>query len=145
MLGEENIILAVSRNNPLSKESSLKLADLSEERFVSVLSDSPFYEITTHMFLEAGFKPQFAAEDQDYNQVFAFVANDFGIALAPEITWFGRWRKEIAAVPISDVHRKRYLYLKWPENTIMNWATLRFRDYLIEHFNQHYGFTCSLS
>ena len=48
------------------------------------------------------------------------------------------------AFPSSDIHRKRYLYLKWPENTVMNAATLRFREYLINHFNTEYGFTCKL-
>lgn len=145
LLGEERVIIAVSRENPLSHNDSLRLADLANEEFVSVLSDSPFYEIASHMFLEAGFKPNIIAEDQDYNQVFAYVANNFGIAVAPEITWFGRWKKDIAAIPISDIHRKRYLYLKWPENTIMNWATLRFREFVIDHFNSNYGFTCSLN
>ena len=143
-LGEERVIIAVSRNNPLSERKSVRLADLADEQFVSVLSDSPFYKIVSDMFVEAGFEPHVIAEDQDYNQVFSYVANDFGIAIAPEITWFGRWRKEIASIPISDVHRKRYLHLKWPENTIMNWATLRFRDFVIDYFNETYGFTCQL-
>ena len=143
LLGEEDIIVAASNRNPLSDLDSVNLADLSHQKFISVLSDSPFYSIATHMFLQAGFKPHIVAEDKDSNRLMAYVANDFGIAIAPRITWFGKWNKSVSAIPINDVKRKRYLYLKWPEDGIMNWATLRFRDYIIDHFNSEYGFTCS--
>lgn len=144
LIGEEDVVIAASHQNPLSKLKSINLADLSDKQFVSVLSDSPFFSIASHMFLQAGYKPEIVAEDQDYNRVMTYVANDFGIAIAPSITWYGKWRKSIAAIPINDVKRKRYLYLKWPENSIMNWATLRFRDYIINHFNTEYGFSCSV-
>lgn len=144
MLGEEDIVLAVSKDSPFAQRESVRLADLENERFLSVLSDSPFYELCAQMFAQAGFEPHIAAEDQDHNRILTYTANDFGVALAPSITWLGNWKRAVAAIPISDVHQKRYLYLKWPENTMMNWGTLCFRDYLIEYFNTTYGFTCSL-
>lgn len=27
----------------------------------------------------------------------------------------------------------------------MGWATLRFRDYVVKHFNKKYGFTCGVT
>ncbi len=143
LLGEEDIVVATSLNHPLAHEKSVQLASLSSETFVRVLPSS-LYSITSHMFTEAGFRPNTIIEDQDFNHILAFVANDFGITLAPRITWFGRWKDEIARIPISDVHRKRYLYLKWPENAILSWATLRFREYIVNYFNKTYGFTCGL-
>lgn len=140
LLGEEQVCLAVSRNNPLSKVENVSLASLSNAPFVSTLCDSPFYSIITEMFSQAGFKPNTVIEDQDYNRVMSYVAHDFGIALAPSITWFGRWREQVTSIPLNDIHGKRYLYLKWPENSVMNWATLRFRDFVIKHFNERYGF-----
>lgn len=142
LLGEENIILAVSPRSTFANRESIELASLSNEWFVSVLSDSPFYNLSASMFAQAGFEPKFIAEDQDYNRILAYVAHDFGIALAPSITWFGTWKEEVIKIPISDIQRKRYLYLKWPENEIMNWATLQFREYVIKHFNENYGFSC---
>lgn len=144
LLGEEDICLAVAKDNPLAKRKSVKLADLSEESFVRVLPSS-LYELTSSMFLEAGFVPHVVIEDQDFNRILSYVSSDFGVCLAPHITWFGRWKKHVVRLPISDVKRKRYLYLKWPENTVMNWATLRFREYVIEYFNTVHGFTCSMN
>ena len=143
LLGEEDIAVAVSRKNPLSKLESVELASLSDQQWITVLG-SHFNFIASHMFLEAGFHPIVALEDQEASHIMAYVAEDFGLTIAPSITWFGRWNDQIAHVPISDVKRKRYLYLKWPENTVMTWATLRFRGHIIEFFNENYGFNCSL-
>lgn len=142
LLGEEDVVLTVSRNNPLCESKSVPLAGLANEAFVSTLSDSPFYQITQEMFHKAGFKPNIVIEDQDYTRVMSYVANDFGIALAPSITWFAKWTDKVIKVPLSDVHRKRYLYLKWPENTAMSWATLKFREYVVDYFNENYHFEC---
>ena len=144
LLGEEDIVLAVSRENPLSQRESVALCDLSSERFVSLLPGT-LYDLVESMYMEAGFKPNVVIEEQDYARILAYVAEDFGITLAPAITWFGKQQQTgVAKIPFNDIHRKRYLYLKWPENTVMNTATLRFRDYLVEHFNTLYGFTCKI-
>lgn len=145
LLGEEEVCVAVAKTNPLAKYESIPLIALSNAAFVSTLFDSPFYKIISEMFNQAGFEPNTVIEDQDYNRVMSFVAHDFGIALAPSITWLGRWSEQIATIPLSDIHRKRYLYLKWPENSVMGWATLRFRDYVVKHFNEKYGFTCGVT
>lgn len=144
LLGEEEVCLAVAKTNPLSQNKSVPLVALTNAPFVSTLYDSPFYKIFSQMFSQVGFEPNTVIEDQDYNRVMSYVSHDFGVALAPSITWFGKWSDTVAAVPLSDIHRKRYLYLKWPENSIMSWATLRFRDYVVKHFNETYGFTCGI-
>ena len=143
LLGEEDIVLAVSRKNPLSQRSSVALRELANEQFVSLLPGT-LYDIIESMYLEAGFKPNIVIEEQDFARNIAYVREDFGITLAPAITWFGKKDRGVARIPISDIQRKRYLYLKWPENTVMNTATLRFREYLINHFNTEYGFNCKL-
>lgn len=142
-LGEEDIVLAVAKTNPLANRSSVALSSLSNEKFISVLG-SRYSDIVTHMFLEAGYHPNIVVEDQEADRMMGYVSRDFGITLAPAITWYGTWHDTVASVHLSDVHRKRYLYLKWPENTVMSWATLRFREHLIEHYNSRYGFTCSV-
>lgn len=143
MLGEEDIVLAVSKKNPLANRSSVALSSLSNEHFISVLG-SRYSEIVSHMFLEAGFRPNVIIEDQEADRMMGYVARDMGVTLAPAITWFGRWNDKVAALHLSDVHRKRYLYLKWPENTVMSWATLRFREHVINHYNTLYGFSCTI-
>lgn len=68
-----------------------------------------------------------------------YVSEGIGFTIAPSITWFGNWKNRVIAIPISDVHRKRYIYLKWPEDTVMNYATMKFRDYLVKYFSLTYS------
>lgn len=142
-LGEEDIRLAVSRDNPLAQLESVRLADLADKPFIRVLP-STLYDVTTHMFLEAGFTPKTIIEDQNYTRVLDYVASDFGITLAPAITWFGPHKDDVVRIPLSDVHRKRTLYLKWPANKEMNQATQSFRAYLVQYYHDTYGFPCHL-
>lgn len=141
LLGEEEIILAVSPNSPLAQEKSVRLASLAEERFVNLLP-SALYDVFADMFREAGFRPHIVLEDQDFVRVLWAVSEGIGVSLAPAITWFGAMKDRVSAVPISDVKRKSFLYLKWPENKVLNHATLRFRAYAIDYFNENHGFTC---
>lgn len=132
-LCEEQVVLAVSKNNPIASQESVRLADLRNEPFIQVLP-SAFRELTDGMFLEAGFKPNIVIEDQLCQRVMSSVARGFGVVLAPSITWFSSGDKAVAAVPLSDVHRKRYLYLKWQEGAVLSDAAIKLRDFLIEHY-----------
>ena len=144
MLGEENVVVAVSKKNPLANKPSVKLTELSNENWVLVLG-SRFSDIVNHMFLDAGYHPHVILEDQESIHIMQYIKRDFAITIAPSITWFEKTAEDdIVKLPISDIHRKRYLYLKWPENSVMTWATLRFRQYLVQHFNDTYGFNASI-
>ena len=143
MLGEEDLIVAVSPKSPYAGRDEIALASLVEEPFVSLLP-STLYDTVLHMFLELGAKPNIAVADQDYDRVMTYVSAGIGFTIAPAITWFGNWKSRVVPIPITDVHRKRYIYLKWPEDTIMNYATLKFRDYMINYFSTTYGATCSI-
>ena len=144
MLGEENVVVAVSKKNPLANKPSVKLTELSNENWVLVLG-SRFSDIVNHMFLDAGYHPHVILEDQESIHIMQYIRRDFAITIAPSVTWFEKTvEDDVVKLPISDIHRKRYLYLKWPENSVMTWATLRFRQYLVQHFNDTYGFNASI-
>lgn len=142
LLGDEEIALACSKDHPLASSKSVRLADLSHEAFIKVLP-SALLKITDSMFYEAGFKPITVMEEQDYAHVLSYVSKNLGITLAPSITWYGVQTDNVVFIPISDVHRRRFLYLKWPENVVPNSATLRFREHLVNYYNKNFGFNCS--
>ena len=143
MLGEEDLVVAVSPDSTYANNDEIALASLVREPFVSLLP-STLYDMILHMFLELGAKPNVILADQDYDRVMTYVSEGIGYTIAPSITWFGNWKNRVVAIPLSDVHRKRYIYLKWPEDTVMNYATLKFRDYLVKYFSLTYGATCSV-
>ena len=87
------------------------------------------------MFSEVGFEPHVVMENQSYQQIMDAVDLGFGIALVPEVTWLTE-RSNAALIPLSDVHRSRHLYLKWPEESVLSGAVELMRDYLVEHFRK---------
>lgn len=135
-LGQEDIVVSVPFEHPLADERSVRLDDLRYEKFVTVLP-SAVRNVLDGMFVEAGFEPHIVLEDQHCWMVNKFVAQGLGIALAPAVTWFSAEdRTRVRAVPISDVHRRRTLYLKWPEGISLSPAAELFRDYLIDYYKR---------
>lgn len=62
MLGEEDLVVAVSINSAYANCDELALADLVRDPFVSLLP-STLYDMVLHMFLELGTKPNVVVAD----------------------------------------------------------------------------------
>lgn len=134
LVGKENIVLAVALDHPLAKASTVRLADLRYEKFVTVLP-CKVRNVIDGMFAEVGIEPHYVVEDQNCFSVSRLVARGMGIALLPEITWLTSYdRENVKILTLSDVHRMRNMYLKWPEGVRVSRAALLFKDHLIEHY-----------
>lgn len=133
-LGQEDLVVSVPLDHPLADEHSVRLADLRYEKFVTVLP-SAVRSVIDGMFAEAGFEPHVVLEDQHCWMVNQYVAQGLGIAIAPAVTWFSAIdRERVRSVPISDVKRRRTLYLKWPEGITLSPAAESFKEYLGEYY-----------
>lgn len=133
-LGKEEIVLSVPKDHMLAKAKTVKLSQLADEEFVTVLP-SAIRDVMDGMFVEAGIEPRIVFEDQHCFFINRLVAEGVGIALAPEATWFSSAdRRSVSTVRLSDVKRSRTLYLKWPAESELSSAALAFRDYIIEYY-----------
>lgn len=139
LLEEEPFSLMVSKNYSLATKESVKLEQLSLEPFILPLQGALF-ETTSHMFQDAGITPSVVLEDNDRMRIMSYVAKGIGVTLAPAKTWIQGWQDQVVALPLSDATAKRYLYLKWPEGSLMNWAAMRFRDCVVKYLNESYAF-----
>ena len=133
-LGDENIVLAVCPDSPLANEESIALADLGSEDFISNVPNV-YTTMVKSMFAQAGIGPHIVMENQSYQQIIDAVSLGFGIALVPEITWLNE-QSNVKLIPLSDVHRSRHLYLKWPEGTVLSGAVEMMKDYLVDHYRK---------
>ncbi len=134
LLEEEPFALMVSMDSHLTAKKSVKLEQLSREPFILPLQGA-LSETTTHMLQDAGITPSVVLEDNDRMRIMSYVAKGIGITLAPAKTWIQGWEDQVVAVPLADSEAKRYLYLKWPEGSLMNWAAMKFRDCVVKHLN----------
>lgn len=90
--------------------------------------------IVDSMFQEAGFSPNLYMENQSYIQIQEMVARGVGITLAPVVTWATDSRDDLVYVPLSDVNRTRYLYLRVPENAPTSPKVDALKQFLIDYF-----------
>ncbi len=133
LLGEEEIVLAAPEASKVAKLAAVRLADMDGEDFVCTMP-CELREMLNGMFSDVGAVPHIVMENQSYVQVMNAVSLGFGYALAPAVTWFSSAQDGIVAVPLSDVHRKRYLYLKWSERAVLSQPARLLKDYLVNHF-----------
>lgn len=133
-LGDEDIVLAVCPDSPLANKESVALADLESEDFISN-APNVYTTMVKSMFAQAGIDPHIVMENQSYQQIVDAVSLGFGIALVPEITWLNE-QSNVKLIPLSDVHRCRHLYLKWPEGTVLSGAVEMMKDYLVNHYRK---------
>jgi DNA-binding transcriptional LysR family regulator len=78
-------VVAMARTHSLSKRSSLKLADLRNEIFISYPKQSgiAIYEQVTALFAARGFAPNVVQEVQETTTLIGLAATGFGIAVVP--------------------------------------------------------------
>lgn len=127
-LGDEDIVLAVRPDSPLANEESVALADLGSEDFISNVPNV-YTTMVESMFAQAGIDPHIVMENQSYQQIIDAVSLGFGIA------WLNE-QSNVKLIPLSDVHRCRHLYLKWPEGTVLSGAVEMMKDYLVGHYRK---------
>jgi LysR family transcriptional regulator, transcription activator of glutamate synthase operon len=79
----EPLRLALPRDHPLGQQQQIALADLAEERFISLSPTSALRRLTDSLCEEAGFEPDVVFEAEDLSTVRGFVAAGLGVAIVP--------------------------------------------------------------
>ena len=129
----EEYVAVLPNGHPLANRASIRLADLREERFI-VPMPSENSDIVIGMCAEAGFEPKITAMLQIYVDVLGFVHHGLGVCVAPRATWLAGYSTEFAVIPLSDIHRTRNLYLRWPADRYVSEATKRVGRFLQSYF-----------
>ena len=79
----EPLRLALPRDHRLGQQQDIALADLAEERFISLGPTSALRRLTDSLCEEAGFEPDVVFEAEDLSTVRGFVAAGLGVAILP--------------------------------------------------------------
>ena len=133
LLGKEEITLAVSEDSPYATRESVSLSELANEHFILNPVGS-LRNIIDSMFQEVGTTPHLYMENQSYTQIMELVSRGVGMTLAPAVTWFNDSKSGVVSVPLSDVHRVRYLYLRVPENATTSPKVEALKQFLIDYY-----------
>lgn len=128
---QEQIILAIHEDHPLAKMDRLDLSQLCDEKFITLSSHSSMYTITYESCRAAGFEPHIPFICDDPYYVRKYISEKMGVALAPELSWAGRFRPNTKLIPL-DPPIYTTSYLVWDEHRYLSPAVCLFRNFLIQ-------------
>lgn len=131
-LVHERIVLAVHEQHPLAKRESISLSELQMEKFITQSIHSTLYNLTIERCRAFGFEPHISIICDDPYFVRKYVSQNMGVALAPSLSWSGRFRENTCLIPIVDPPIYTTSYLLWNDRRYQSPAVTAFRCFLKE-------------
>ena len=121
---EEDLPIAMRRDNPLAKLDTVSVRDFKNEPFITGLSVQ-----TADACYAAGFAPNIAFETNDPAYVRKYVEMGLGVAFIPSYSWRGLFSDNIVFKSVG-VSRKTYAYI--PQSSYTKRAVREFIKVLLE-------------
>lgn len=128
---KEQLVLAVHENNPLAAQLTASIADLQGQKLISLPRQSSLHSLTLNHCRAHGFEPLIPIICDDPYFIRKYISDDMGIALAPAVSWKGRFRNNTVLIPMDDPNLCVTSFLLWDENRYLSPAIRKFRDYLL--------------
>lgn len=129
---QERAVLAVHEDHPLAARQSVRIEDLQGQKIISLPAQSELHYKTVKLCRERGFEPTIPIICDDPYFIRKYVSEKMGVALAPSISWQGRFRRNTVLVPIEDPEILVSSYLIWDDTHYASPAVHRFREFLFE-------------
>ena len=127
---KEPMILAVCDTHPFADRDQVYLYELSEERFITQSPRSSLYNLTVDRCRAAGFEPRISISCDDPYYIRKYISEGLGIAIAPAVSWAGRFRENTRLIPIGEPEITSTSYLLWNDKKYQSPAMRRFRHFL---------------
>lgn len=127
---QEKIVLNVNENHWAASRKDIHLSELQSEKFITMSSSSSLYQITLQNCRSCGFEPRIPFICDDPYYVRKYVSENMGIALAPALSWAGRFRSNTKLIDVTDPSIHATSYLIWDEHRYQSPAVILFREYL---------------
>lgn len=129
----ESIYLAVPSNSDLANSKSLKLEDVKNEEFISLLGSKQFRYICDKFCRHAGITPKIIFESDSPAAVKNMIAANLGIGFWPEFTWGKIDNDKVKLVEISEPKCSRDIVISRSKSTIDNEVVTEFFDFLKDY------------
>lgn len=133
LLVSEKILLAVSKDHPLSRNNFTNIAALASERFISMSAGSSLHNILVEIFHCNGYEPNIAIQIDDPYYLRKYVELGLGIAIIPEISWKNMFNDTVKLLEINDFVIKRNTYIYRNSKRHISVYAKAFYTALLEH------------
>ncbi len=127
---EEQIFLAVPNIEKYAGKTSIKLAEVMEEGFVSLAGSKQFSSICDEYCRQLGLKPRIIFESDNLTAVKNMITANMGVGFWPEFTWGSINKSLVKLLAIEDIDCKRQIVISCNLNKDDNRNVLEFYEYL---------------
>lgn len=126
----EELALAVEENSQYATKNHVEISELKNEKFITTSVNSTLHSLVVECCKQAGFSPVIPFTFDDPYFVRKYVSESFGVAIAPTISWKGRFRTNTVIVPIIP---KIYAtsYIVWNDRKYAAPCVIAFRNFII--------------
>ncbi len=111
LLVEDDILLAIGKDNPLAACDSLSVSDLRDEHFITMPRGRSLYHLTNSICLDAGFSPNISLLTDDPSYIRKHVELGLGIAFVPSCSWSGLFSDNVVLKNVVSFKRSTYVFL----------------------------------
>jgi DNA-binding transcriptional LysR family regulator len=129
---QEELVIIVPKNHPLSNKAEISLLDLKDENFV-YFSEKIKTKINT-FFQRFGFTPKSILNPSDNSMVvIGFVSAGLGISIVPYSCYLKT--EDVSVIKAKELQCYRTIYLGWKKSVSLSPSAKLFKDFLIETIN----------
>jgi DNA-binding transcriptional LysR family regulator len=134
----EELVAVLPTAHPLAERPSVRLAELSEEPFISFRKGSRLRELLDSAAAEAGFEPRIALESNESRRIRSLVSSSLGVAILPRSDATGAG-SPVAVTALVEPSLSRDVTLAARTERRLSPAALAFRDLTLASFAQASG------
>ncbi|MGC8829437.1 MAG: LysR family transcriptional regulator [Verrucomicrobiia bacterium] len=135
---KDEMVLICNPQHPLAKQKSIKIKEISGQKFIGFEPDIPTRRATDRILRENDVNVQIVMEFDNIETVKRAVEIDMGVAIVPESTITQEIAKQtLAAVKISDIEFYRPLAVIYKRNKVLSPAMKQFINILKSESNNN--------
>lgn len=108
---EEPIGVLMPETHPLSSQNNLCKSDLEGYDFLSLNASDMLTKHIAHFISQADFKPNITMYVDSPSVMVELLKRNFGIAFAPEYTWYSYYENELIFKPVEDMPMRQFVHL----------------------------------
>ena len=134
----ERILIAVNSEHPLAQNSTVNLASISEESFISLTSECGLRALSDSLCLQTGFTPKNLYEINSLDVIISLVGSGLGIAFIPEFLDNKKLEiHNIKLLQISEPIMSRTIWVAWHKSKHLSAHAKEFCDFSINYFSKY--------
>lgn len=138
----EKIYLAVPDDEKYKGRTSIRLEEVKDEGFISLLGSREFRSICDRFCQHAGFEPKIVFESDNPAAVKNMIAANLGIGFWPEFTWGSIEHENVLLLAIEEPVCQRDIVITYNMNKVDCSRMLEFYRFLIAYFKKRKEGAC---